>query len=40
MRTHEAKEAEVQQALAEIDQLDICAGATVKIRILNETGKD
>jgi homoserine dehydrogenase len=40
MRTHEAEEAAVQHALTEIDRLDICTGATVKIRILDETGKD
>jgi homoserine dehydrogenase len=34
MRTHEAGEAAVQQALSEIDRLDICTAKTVKIRIL------
>jgi homoserine dehydrogenase len=34
MRTHEATESSVQEALAEIDQLDMCTDKTVKIRIL------
>jgi len=38
MRTHEAGEAAVQHALAEIDALDICTAKTVKIRILDENG--
>jgi homoserine dehydrogenase len=38
MRTHEAGEAAVQHALAEIDALDICTDKTVKIRILDEDG--
>ena len=38
MRTHEAGEAAVQHALAEIDELDICTAKTVKIRILDENG--
>ncbi len=40
MRTHDACEASVQQALAEIDQLDICRGKAVKIRILEDNGED
>ena len=36
IRTHEAGEAAVRQALAEIDALDICAAKTVKIRIMEE----
>jgi homoserine dehydrogenase len=37
MRTHDAEEAAVQQALNEIDQLEVCTARTVKIRILTET---
>ncbi len=36
IRTHAAAESAVQDALAEIDQLDICTDRTVKIRILTE----
>jgi homoserine dehydrogenase len=38
MRTHEAGEAAVQDALAEIDELEVCTAKTVKIRILDEDG--
>lgn len=34
IRTHEASEASVREAIATIDGLDICTGKTVKIRIL------
>ena len=40
MRTHEADEAAVQKALAEIDALDMCTGKTVKIRILEDAETD
>ena len=40
MRTHEAEEAAVLKALAEIDALDMCAGKTVKIRILKDSEVD
>ena len=40
IRTHEATEAAVQHALAEIDQLDICTDKTVKIRILEEQNSE
>ncbi len=36
MRTHEADESAVRQALAEIDAMDFCADPTVKVRILDE----
>jgi homoserine dehydrogenase len=36
MRTHEADEAAVEKALAEIDALEMCTGKTVKIRILED----
>jgi homoserine dehydrogenase len=32
--THQATEGDVKKAIAEIDRLDICTGATVKIRLL------
>jgi homoserine dehydrogenase len=38
--THEAGEAAVQQAVAEIDALDMVTDKTVKIRILAENGDD
>jgi homoserine dehydrogenase len=38
--THEAGEAAVQKAIAEIDGLDIVTDKTVKIRILSENGED
>lgn len=34
-RTHSATEVAVEKAITEIDNLDICTGATVKIRLLN-----
>jgi len=34
-RTHQAKEVAVEKAIKEIDSLDVCTGATVKIRLLN-----
>ncbi len=34
-RTHQAREVDVEQAIKEIDSLDICTAATVKIRLLN-----
>jgi len=37
MMTHEAREMDVQKALAEIDRLDIIGGKTVLIRV--EDGK-
>ena len=36
IRTHEAREASVREALSEIDALDICTDSTVKIRIFTE----
>jgi homoserine dehydrogenase len=36
LHTHEALEAAVQKALAEIDALEVCAAPTVKIRFLAE----
>ncbi|MFZ5775536.1 MAG: homoserine dehydrogenase [Thermodesulfobacteriota bacterium] len=36
IRTYETEEAAVRKALAEIDALDICAGKTVKIRIMQD----
>ena len=36
MRTHEADESSVRQALAEIDAMDFCTDPTVKVRILDE----
>ena len=38
--THEAGEAAVQKAIAEIDALDIVTDKTVKIRILTENGDE
>jgi len=38
--THEAGEAAVQKAIAEIDALDIVTDKTVKIRILSENGEE
>ena len=38
--THEAAEAAVQKAVAEIDALDIVTDKTVKIRILTENGEE
>jgi homoserine dehydrogenase len=38
--THEAGEASVQQAVAEIDALDIVTDKTVKIRILSDNGDE
>lgn len=38
--THEAGEAAVQKAIAEIDGLDIVTDRTVKIRILSESGEE
>jgi homoserine dehydrogenase len=34
-RTHRATEVAVEKVITEIDALDVCAGATVKIRLLN-----
>lgn len=36
IRTHNAREASVREALTEIDALDICTDSTVKIRIFTE----
>jgi homoserine dehydrogenase len=38
--THEAAESEVQEAIAEIDALDIVRDKTVKIRILTDNGEE
>jgi homoserine dehydrogenase len=38
--THEAAEASVKQAVAEIDALDIVTDKTVKIRILTNNGEE
>jgi homoserine dehydrogenase len=38
--THEAVEAAVHQAVAEIDALDIVTDKTVKIRILTSNGEE
>ena len=38
--THEAGEAAVQQAVAEIDALDLVTDKTVKIRILTDNGDE
>jgi homoserine dehydrogenase len=38
IQTHEAEEAAVQKAIAEIDALDLVTDRTVKIRILTENG--
>ncbi len=40
IQTHEASEAAVQEAIAEIDGLDIVTDKTVKIRILAENGEE
>jgi len=40
IQTHEAGEAAVQEAIAEIDNLDIVTEKTVKIRILAENGEE
>jgi len=40
IQTHEAGEAAVQQAIAEIDALDLVTDKTVKIRILADNGED
>jgi homoserine dehydrogenase len=40
IHTHEAGEAAVQQAVAEIDSLDIVTDKTVKIRILADNGEE
>ena len=40
IQTHEAGEAAVQQAIAEIDALDLVTDKTVKIRILTENGDE
>jgi len=40
IQTHEASEAAVQRAIAEIDGLDIVTDKTVKIRILAEDGEE
>ncbi|MCK5481926.1 MAG: ACT domain-containing protein, partial [Gammaproteobacteria bacterium] len=40
IQTHEASEAAVQEAIAEIDGLDIVTDKTVKIRILADNGEE
>ncbi|MDA8166087.1 MAG: homoserine dehydrogenase [Desulfobacteraceae bacterium] len=40
MVTHDAREAAVRQALAQIDALDICTARSVKIRILVDDGEE
>ena len=40
IRTHEAGDAAVQQAIAEIDALDLVTDKTVKIRILTDNGDE
>jgi homoserine dehydrogenase len=40
IQTHEAGEAAIQQAIAEIDDLDIVTEKTVKIRILADNGEE